>query len=193
MRVATTEMGPRADEVRLLADAAGGSAPAVRRLLDEAGPVLYGFVLGRVGGNETVAEDLVQETFTEAVKSAHTYRGDAALTTWLCAIARRRLARHYEKERKAEVARAGLTLVRDIPDQAEEDFDRADELLRALGRLSVHHRQVLVMKYLDDRPVAEIAEEMGRSAVQIQSLLQRARDALRREMEANGDGGSVDG
>ena len=45
------------------------------------------------------------------------------------------------------------------------------------------HRQVLVMKYLDELSVSQIADEMGRSPVQVQSLLQRARDGLRRALE----------
>jgi RNA polymerase sigma factor (sigma-70 family) len=60
--------------------------------------------------------------------------------------------------------------------------------VRALGRLPAIHRQVLVLKYLDELSVSEIADELGRSPVQIQSLLQRARDGLRRAM----DGGSDD-
>ncbi|MBW3537488.1 MAG: RNA polymerase sigma factor [Actinobacteria bacterium] len=183
MKLAVEEGGGKhAAEVTLLAEAAEGKPAAVRRLLDDAGPVVYGFLYGRVGGNPTVAEDLVQETLLEAVRSSHTFRGESALTTWLCTIARRRLARHYESERKSDVARAGLSLVRDVPDHAEEDVDRADEVLRALGRLSAVHRQVLVMKYLDEMHVAEIAAELGRTKVQVQSLLQRARESLRREM-----------
>ena len=60
MKLAIVE-GPktRTAEVSLLAEAAAGAPAAVRRLLDDAGPVLYGFVFGRVGGNPTVAEDLV--------------------------------------------------------------------------------------------------------------------------------------
>jgi len=54
------------------------------------------------------------------------------------------------------------------------------EMVRALGRLSVVHRQVLVLKYLDDWTVGQIAREIGRTEVQVQSLLQRARDGLRR-------------
>jgi RNA polymerase sigma factor (sigma-70 family) len=52
----------------------------------------------------------------------------------------------------------------------------------ALGRLPVLHRQVLVLKYLDGRSVEEIAEELGRGRVQVQSLLQRARHGLRRQL-----------
>ncbi|HUR49077.1 MAG TPA: sigma-70 family RNA polymerase sigma factor [Acidimicrobiales bacterium] len=187
MKLAIEEgAGGRSADVALLADAASGKPEAVRRLLDDSGPVVYGFLYGRVGGNPAVAEDLVQETLLEAVRSSHTFRGDSALTTWLCTIARRRLARYYESERKADVTRAGLSLVRDVPDHAEEDVDRADEVLRALGRLSAMHRQVLVMKYLDEMHVSEMAAELGKTKVQIQSLLQRARDSLRREMSPEG-------
>lgn len=188
MKLAIEEgSGARSADVALLADAASGKPEAVRRLLDESGPVVYGFLFGRVGGNPSVAEDLVQETLLEAVRSSHTFRGESALTTWLCTIARRRLARYYESERKADVTRAGLSLVRDVPDHAEEDVDQADEVLRALGRLSATHRQVLVMKYLDEMHVAEMAAELGKTKVQIQSLLQRARESLRREMSPEGE------
>jgi RNA polymerase sigma-70 factor (ECF subfamily) len=177
----------RSDEVQLLSDVARGDRDAVRRLLDEVAPVVYGFLFARVGGDEPVAEDLLQETLLEAVRSAPSYRGDAALSTWLCVIARRRLARHYEAERKAETARRGLRVVSEAVEEIDVDnFDRRDEVVRALGRLSPLHRQVLVLKYLDGQPVEEIARQLGRSRVQVQSLLQRARDGLRQEMQNHG-------
>jgi RNA polymerase sigma-70 factor (ECF subfamily) len=175
------------DDVELLRQAARGQPDAVRTLLDTAGPVVYGYVLARVGGNGPAADDLVQDTFLEAVRSAASFRGEAALTTWMCAIARRRLARYYEAERRQEVARRGLRAVEEmsVPAFGSEQVEERDEVVRALGRLPVVHRQVLVLKYLDGQPVAEIAEHLGRSAVQVQSLLQRARDGLRRELGAS--------
>ena len=174
-----------ADAADLLGRAARGEPAAVRALLDDVGPVVYGFVYARVGGHEAVAEDVVQDTFLEAMRSAGTFRGDSALTTWFCAIARRRLARHYEAERRESVARSGLTLVEREP--AAEVVDRRDEMVRAMGRLPAAQRQVLVLKYLDDLPVAEIATTLGRTPVQVQSLLQRAREGLRRHLEAGRD------
>ena len=179
---------PAATEADLLTKAAAGNPAAVRALLDGYGAALYGFLYARVGGHAPVAEDLLQETLIEAVRSASTFRGESSLKTWLCAIARRRLSRHYEAERKAAVLRAGLTAVPDTgsPDRSAE-IERRDEVTRALGALSPLHRQVLVMKYLDERSVEEIAEELGRSRVQVQSLLQRARAGLRQELgERNG-------
>lgn len=176
-----------ADQLRLLQEVAEGKPAAVRRLLDDVAPIVHGFLYARVGGNGGVAEDLLQDTLLEGVRSAASYRGEAALSTWLCTIARRRLARYYESERRAEAARHGLQV---LPAPAagidEEQIERRDEVIRALGRMPAVHRQVLVLKYLDGMPVQEIATELGRSRVQVQSLLQRARDGLRRELEADG-------
>jgi RNA polymerase sigma-70 factor (ECF subfamily) len=181
-------------ESALLTGAAGGDPDAVRALLDSVGPVVYGFVFARVGGNEPAAQDLLQETLIEALRSAPTFRGDASLRTWVCAIARRRLARHYEAERRQAVAESGLALLGGIDGLAgaasaggRDAVERRDEIVRALGRLPAIHRQVLVMKYLDELSVSQIADELGRSAVQIQSLLQRARDGLRRALEGGLD------
>jgi RNA polymerase sigma factor (sigma-70 family) len=109
----------------------------------------------------------------------------------VCAIARRRLARHYEVERRQAVAGSGLALIGGLAGAAamstseweRDEVERRDEIVRALGMLPAIHRQVLVMKYLDELSVSAIADELGRSPVQIQSLLQRARDGLRRAME----------
>jgi RNA polymerase sigma-70 factor (ECF subfamily) len=174
---------PAATEADLLTGAAAGNAIAVRALLDGYGSALYGFLYARVGGHASVAEDLLQETFIEAVRSASTFRGESSLKTWLYVIARRRLSRHYQAERRAAVLRAGLVLVPDTGDpDASADVERRDEVTRALGALPPVHRQVLVLKYLDDRSVDEIADELGRSRVQVQSLLQRARAGLREEL-----------
>lgn len=174
---------PSATEADLLTRAAAGNGTAVRALLDDYGPAVYGFLYARVGGHAAVAEDLLQETLIEAVRSASTFRGESSLKTWLCAIARRRLSRHYEAERKAAVLRAGLSVVPDAGDDDRSvDVERRDEITRALGALPPLHRQVLVLKYLDDRSVDEIAGELGRSRVQVQSLLQRARAGLREEL-----------
>jgi RNA polymerase sigma-70 factor (ECF subfamily) len=169
---------------RLLERCAAREPAAVREMLDVVAPVVYGFIYARVGGDEAVAEDLLQETLLEAVRSSAGYRGEAALSTWMCAIAKHRLARHYRIERRQELARSGLRLVGEEEEvDFSESMERHDRVIRALGRLSGTHRQVLVLKYLDEQSVEDIAGELGRSRVQVQSLLQRARDALRRELD----------
>jgi RNA polymerase sigma-70 factor (ECF subfamily) len=183
MELAIEGSGP--DLLRAVAD---GDPDAVRTLLDETGPIVYGFVLARLAGDEAAAEDVLQETFLQAVRSAASFRGEAALSTWLCAIARHVLARHYAGERRQERARSGLVAVGALIGPNDAGVDAAEsrqQLMAALGRLPVVHRQVLVLKYLDGRSVGEIATELDRSRVQVQSLLQRARDGLRRELDGD--------
>jgi RNA polymerase sigma-70 factor, ECF subfamily len=184
---ARPEAGPAevAGEATLLAAAAAGDGAAVQWLLDEVAPVVYGFLYARVGGDEAAAEDLLQETLFEAVRSASGFRGEAAASTWMCAIARRRLARYYESERKAEMAKRSLRLIEDraVPAGSAVDLvERQDEVVRALGRLPALQREVLVLKYLEGLSVLDIADQVNRSRVQVQSLLQRGRDGLRREL-----------
>lgn len=173
-------------EADLLKEAAAGVPEAVRWLLDEAAPVVYGFIFARVAGDEPAAQDLLQETLMEAVRGASSFRGESALSTWLCAIARRRLARFYEAERRAELARSALRVVDETggggPADRVSDFERQDEVVRALARLPVLQRQVLVLKYVEDLSVQDIADQVDRSRVQVQSLLQRGREGLRRQL-----------
>jgi RNA polymerase sigma-70 factor (ECF subfamily) len=178
----------RASEAELLAAAAAGEHEALRWLLDDVAPVVYGFLFARVGGDEATAEDLLQETLLEAVRGAAAFRGESAVSTWLCAIARRRLARYYETERRAEVARGSLRIVDNhvAAGLGADLVERQDEVVRALGRLPALQRQVLVLKYLEDLSVEDIADQVSRSRVQVQSLLQRGREGLRRQLGAQG-------
>lgn len=180
------ESGGEPSEAQRLTAAANGDDDAVRWLLDEVAPVVHGFLYARLGGDVSAVDDLLQETVIEAVRGASGFRGDARLSTWMCAIARHRVARHYERERRDEVRWAGLRVVSETSlDEVLERAEQRDEVARALGRLPVLHRQVLVLKYLDDLAVEEIARELGRTRVQVQSLLQRAREGLRRELGAS--------
>jgi RNA polymerase sigma-70 factor (ECF subfamily) len=77
-----------------------------------------------------------------------------------------------------------LSLVPSIEQDEAEEIDQRAEVLAALGQLPALHRQVLVLKYLDGCSVAEIATTISKTEVQVQSLLQRARDGLRRQVEA---------
>lgn len=177
-------------EQAVLLRAASGESDAARMLLDLTGALVYGFVFARVGGRQEVAEDLVQDTYLEAVRSARSYRGEAGLGTWLCTIARRQVAGYFRTERRRARLESKLRLVEEQSDHApseEEAFADGEAVIAALGRLTPLHRQVLVLKYLDDLSVEEVAAELRRSAVQAQSLLQRARAGLRRVLKEASD------
>lgn len=167
--------------------ASKGDVAAASALIEETGAVVYGFVYARLGGHADSCEDVLQSTYLEAIRSASTFRGDSALATWICSIARRQIARYFESERRRLVTDSHLRLAAEESgsvDSGEDLVATRDEVIRALGTLPVLHRQALVLRYLDGLKISEIASELGRTEVQVQSMLQRARAGLKRSLES---------
>ena len=77
------------DDAALVAAARDGSVADLSRLVDQHQQAVRAF-LARIAGSRDEAEDLAQETFLTACSQLSTYRGDASVRTWLCAIAWRK-------------------------------------------------------------------------------------------------------
>lgn len=142
-------------------------------------PQVYGYLLTRCG-NSAVAEDLTAETFMAAVSATREQRVAEVNVAWLVGVARHKLADHWRRtfreQRKLVVAesRGG-----DVDDPWEARLD-AEAVHAALFRLSPHHRIALTLRYMDGLSVAEIAEQLDRTVHGTETLLVRARAALRR-------------
>ena len=145
-------------------------------------PRVYSYLLSRCGNDPTLAEELSQQTFIAAVDLRSRYDGRSDTVTWLCGIARHKLADHFRRVERDERRRMRLE-VREIQlaEAAHEPgLDDRAAIEDALRSLPVAQRAVLVFVVLDDLPVAEAARLMDRSASATQSLLHRARDGFRR-------------
>jgi RNA polymerase sigma-70 factor (ECF subfamily) len=155
-------------------------------------PRLYRFALPRLGGNEDASEEVVQEVLIHAIDRLHTYRGEAALLTWLCALCRREIGRWREREgRSREVAfsderpetRAALELVAalqvDDPDLALQRRELSHIVQMTLDHLPGSYGDVLEWKYLQEMSVGEIAARLGVGYKAAESILTRARVAFR--------------
>lgn len=155
-------------------------------------PRLYRFARARLAGDEDAAEEVVQAVMITAVRKIHTYRGDAALFTWLCTLCRHEIARSLERCGKiSEVSlleddpliRATLeTLTSPTGDDPQQEFDRR-ELARlvqvTLDHLPAKYGDALEWKYLQGLTIEEIAVRLGLGYKAVESLLTRARQAFR--------------
>lgn len=166
---------------------ATGRAPEhpLLALYDEALPAVFGYLLSRCG-SATLAEDLTSETFLAAVAAVR--RGDAPLSVpWLIGIARHKLVDHWRVKGREE---AGLSVIAGEPAPYGEDpWDAQLDALVAqqtLEAMSPVHRAVLVLRYLDDLPVPQVAAELGRTRHATEALISRARTAFRRTYELRG-------
>lgn len=156
-------------------------------------PPLYRFALPRVGGDAGIAEEVVQGALCRAVRKLSTYRGEAALLTWLCTICRREIATYFEERSKVPPM---VDLADDLPEirsalesLASSGASRPEQVLQrnetarlvqlVLDRLPDRYGDALEWKYIEGLSVNEIAERLGVGAKAAESVLSRARVAFR--------------
>lgn len=173
------------DEPTLSAALRRGDPAAVSVLFDRYGQRLLRSAY-LLCGNETEAQDLTQDTFVQAMRSAHRFRGGSSLYTWLHAILLN-LVRHYHRKRRPIVCDDALA--REQPDPgAEETPFAADTALAhsrlgaALQTLSLPHREVLILRYFENMRVDQIAAHAGVSRGTVKSRLHYAIAALQRQL-----------
>jgi RNA polymerase sigma-70 factor (ECF subfamily) len=154
-----------------------------KELYDRALPVVYGYFFKRVGGSEALAADLTQETFVSAIRSLKRGASVEMPMPWLMSIARRRLVDHLRSSsRKAAPSGPHASGSADITTSSAEV-----RLTEALQAISPNHRLVLILRYVDDLQVADVAKEIGRSVRATESMLARARTALNTAYQAVDD------
>ena len=148
-------------------------------------PQVYGYLLPRCG-SVALADDLTAETFTAAVAAARRGRVGEVTVAWLVGVARHKLVDHW---RRAARERRGLAAVQGAEADQDDPWDEVLDLQAAhaaLQRVSGPQRVAITLRYLDGLPVPEVAEHLGRSVHATETLLVRARAALRRVYEEEG-------
>jgi RNA polymerase sigma-70 factor, ECF subfamily len=152
-------------------------------------PRLYRFARARIGDDADTTKEIVQVVLTKAIRKLDSYRGEAALFTWLCTICRNEIADYRERVARE---RQHVVLTEDSPDiraaveavaapesdEPESNFRRleATRLIQvALDQLPTNYGNALEWKYVYGYSVEEIAAKLGVGREAAQSLLARAK------------------
>ena len=184
------------DEAKLVRALKGRDSAAIEALIETHGNRLLRSAT-LLCGDETNAQDLVQDTFVEAFRSVHRFRGQASLYTWLHSILLN-LTRHHRRDSQRlvydnELAAREVSVLEERPSAL--DFESAAaELARALRQLSDSHREVLVLRYYEHMKIHELARHLGVSKGTVKSRLHYAiremQKILPSEMNLFGAGGT---
>ena len=172
-----------------------GDERAFDSFFEAASRGLFRFAMNRLDNQVEPAEEVVQLTLTRALRKLHTYRGEAAVFTWLCAICRREIGAHWRRRRRTarEVALADEDpAVRAVLDGraleeealAAQRGDTSQRVKAALESLPERYSDVLELKYVDELPVEEVGRRLGLGLKAAESLLVRARQAFRKAFAA---------
>lgn len=174
-----------------------GDQAAFEQFFADYFPRVYRFARTRLEGSEDAAEEVVQTTLIKALGKIHTYRGEAALLSWLCTFCRHEISAWYARVGRAgEVAldtaaaetRAVLDalalLSQDDPERALDRMEVCRLVHATLDHLPPRYGDALEWKYLEGLSVEEIARRLGVGYKAAESLLTRARQAFREGFSA---------
>jgi RNA polymerase sigma-70 factor, ECF subfamily len=147
---------------------------------------LYAYVFELVHHEQT-ALDIVQESFIAAARHLHSLRADDKFGSWLFNIAHQKCIQHWRRQGTAEVEPLDEDLVEDEPGPEELLIRKEQEeaFMKALGQLSVPHRAVLLLHFMEDFPLEEIARITETQLGTVKSRLHYARRALRKLVQEN--------
>jgi RNA polymerase sigma-70 factor (ECF subfamily) len=162
--------------------AKAGDSAAFATLYERFQPEIYRYLARHLGAHRHEAEDLTAEVFLKVFErlQGYEFRG-LPFSAWLFRIARNRLIDHVRARPKRPVGS-----IEDKPGIAElgaqEALDRSldrMELARALRRLTDERRQVVVLRFLEGRSVAETAAALGKTEDAVKKLQARGLARLR--------------
>ncbi|MBS1721565.1 MAG: sigma-70 family RNA polymerase sigma factor [Armatimonadetes bacterium] len=179
----------RDSDEALVAEAREGDFSAFERLFERHRNLVYRFVY-QMSNRRDDAEDLTQEVFVRAYQNLHRYRDEAKFTTWLLRIAtnlatdRARMSQRRQaletQESGSQGALAWMT-VGNVDDPVEnlESDRRVAALRKALAALPEHHRNVIVLRDIEEMDYKDMAELLGCTVGGAKLRVLRARRALR--------------
>ncbi len=135
--------------------------------------------------DRSAAEDLTGQVFLEALEGIGRYRDRGKpIAAWLLAIARHRSLDWLRKQRREQKA-----IEQEQRGHAAEDHGAAAEALSVLETLKPEQREVVVLRFVEERSIEEVAELTNRSAGAVKSLQHRALNNLRDALGVNPEEG----
>jgi RNA polymerase sigma-70 factor (ECF subfamily) len=173
--------GPASEEAMLRLAALAGDAHAWGQLFESAYPQVQRYLRWRCGTQQHLHDDLTQDVWHLAVRKLKSFDPHrACFASWVCGLAgylARNAIRGQGRRLKhlAQFAQQqpqpGVVTLADGPDP--------DRVALALAEIAPQYEAVLRLKYLDEQPVNQIAQELKLSVKAVESLLSRARQAFR--------------
>jgi RNA polymerase sigma-70 factor (ECF subfamily) len=143
-------------------------------------------------GNQDAALDVLQDVWLKVVRGIRRLKDPGSLKPWLYAIthgvAVDRIRRDYKRD-KAEQAQLDGLLDFEEPSFDEED---ATAIRDALSRLGVKHREVLVLHFLRDLSILEIAKVVGCSEGTVKSRIHYAKRQMKQILEGVKHGTTIE-
>lgn len=154
---------------------------SLEQLFSDEYDFIFRFLSARAPNRE-VAQDLTAETFLSALRGLE--RGESVQRPWLVFVAKRRLVDHWRRSAREEKLLEALETVRTVS-VLRPDLSFDPELADAMRSIPARQRSALVLRYVLDRSIQEVADELGMTYKAAEGILGRGRQRLGVEYEAS--------
>ncbi len=140
----------------------------------------------RLAGQESLADDIVQETFIRVYKSVHQLKAPAAAKGWLLAIARNEFIRWCRRKKATTSLEDQGEIENAASGGAVQAIDNQEWVQEALGSMKEEHRIIVAMYYYEQLSYSEIAGQLDIPIGTVMSRLNRAKTSLRQQLLQKG-------
>jgi len=135
----------------------------------------------RLTGNESTADEIVNEVFLEAWRHAGEFEGRSRVATWLMSIARFKAISECRRRSEAQLDDKTAAVIEDLsdtPSTSMEKRQRSDILQKCLAKLTPIHREVINLIYYQGKKIEEVAQFTGAPVSTIKTRMHYARSRM---------------
>jgi RNA polymerase sigma-70 factor (ECF subfamily) len=140
------------------------------------------YFISRMSMSPEMAEDIFQETWLTVLKRINTLKNLDAFSVWLYRIARNKVYQQLRKKKMLSNLDENITAQNSSEDDVFSVEDAA-KIHRCLKDLQPEHREVLMLRFLEQMPYQQISEVINCSLGTVKSRIHYAKLALKKEME----------
>jgi RNA polymerase sigma-70 factor (ECF subfamily) len=127
-------------------------------------------------------EDIFQDTWLTVIRCIYSLKSTEAFSTWLYRIAHNRVYQQIRRKQKLSELNENIAVPNDTEDDVFSPEDAA-KIHRCLKKLRPEHREVLLLRFLEQMSYHEIAQVINCGLGTVKSRIYYAKLALKREME----------
>ncbi len=161
----------------LIAEALTGHEKSYALLMNKYRKRIHRFIRSRVADN-SLAEELTQDTFVDAFRYLHTFRGDSQFYTWLCTIAIRRTYTSPPKSIKSEADMVTYT----TPEYLLSNKQSISNVAEVMKKLPPQQAHALYLKAYENKSYDEISKVLTCSKSYAKNLVYFAKRQIRKEL-----------
>ena len=146
---------------------------------------VYRYILS-LSGDPHLAEDITQDTFFKAMQRLDSFRGDCALTTWLCRIARNQYLNYMNRQTRSQDIAKQSQQSAAASDSIDADLikqEQAMEIIDAMQKLANPYKEVFSLRTFSELSFKEIGKEFGKSDNWARVIYHRAKLKIKEELK----------